>query len=152
MLEDRKTALENAAYGKVPECETEIPAFLTAERTFELLKEVAKRSVNAIKPTIKALKAGGNEIKKNDERVIEAISKLRLDDLRKEIFKEAGMDKFAISSTQLFQAALLKYAKENPNGFNEKLMVFEKKHEALMVSLMEGNLADLEKLLKNLDD
>jgi len=150
LLKQRNIALENAASGKIPDCDVEIPKFLTPDRIFHLLKEVAKRSVNTMKSAVVKLMSDGIEISASNSAVLEKLSSLKLDTLRKQIFKEEGLDKFGVSSMQLFQSALLKYTKEDPDKFNEKLKKFDEIHEAIMSKLMEGNIIEVENLLKKI--
>jgi len=139
LLNDAKTVFDKAFQGIPPDLRTEIPAFLTPELTLTLMKKMMKDSLFKIQDFLNELKGKGIQISYESPQVLMALQNLDLNGLRKKILVDEGLDKFQDPPMKIFQYATQKYASEDHDDFNKKIMKLELQNQKAMDALMKDS-------------
>jgi len=139
LLNEAKVTFDKAFTGVPPDLKTEIPAFLTAEVTLNLMKKIMKESLFKIQQFLQNLKEKGITISYQNPKVLMGLQDLKLDDIRKQILIEEGLDKFQDPALKIFQYATQKYSSEDPDQFNQKFMKLEMQNQKAMDALIKDS-------------
>jgi len=151
ILLEAKSALQKAVEGIPPDNKTDIPPFLTPKFVLELLGKIMKESLRKIQKSFQELKSQGVEISFNNPRILMTLHNLKLEDLRRDILIEAGLDKFEDPAAKIFQYATQKYTADNADRFSDKLMNLERQHQKAMDALLK-NSGDSDSLIAALGE
>jgi len=137
LINEAKNTFDKAFTGVPPDIKTEIPSFLTAELTLTLMQKIMKESLYKIQQFLKNLKEKGIHISYENPQVLMGLQDLRLDEIRNQILVEAGLDKYQDPPLKIFQYASQKYASEDPQSYNHKLMKLEMQNQNAMDALIK---------------
>ena len=80
-----KTSMENAATGKMPDNQTAIPEFLTAEKTLSIMANIMRETVKLMKVHFAKLKAQGETISLENPKILQTLNNIKVEDVRLKI-------------------------------------------------------------------
>jgi len=125
-IPDQLRAIREDLYTKL-----DIPEFLTPEVALELLAMVMKTSLKVIQAALKELKSQGEEISFNNPKTLTLLQGLHLEDVSKEIYLKAGLDKYG-QPEKILKFTTKKYLNHNTNNFYNNFVQLEKDNKKAM--------------------
>lgn len=130
LQKDMRNQMSNATKGVLPDSKTDIPEFLTPEKTLKIYERIMKTSALKIREVFQNLKQEGEEINLNNPRVLNSLNNVKLEEIKKLILQEEGLNNFDDAPSKILQYASIKFTRENSSGFAEKMKKLEFKHQA----------------------
>lgn len=142
-------SIENAIEGI---CDTvaEVPEFMTPEKTLKIFRRhLNEASLEILNVILKMREQGYSVEDLKNPKIMEKFEETKLEDLRNKVLVEEGLNEYEDHPSKIFQNALQKYG-SSERGFQQKVLVMNDTHEAIMSRIMKASLEELKEMKKKL--
>ncbi|CAD8070054.1 unnamed protein product [Paramecium sonneborni] len=140
-----KESFERSFSGQSPDPQTDIPPFLTADTTFEILEKVMTESALKLNEKLLELQEKGEQINFQSPRMMEIMQSLKMDSSKKQILEQYGLNKFEDPGSKILQYATQVYSQQPNNNFTIKMKQLDMKYQSIMEQLiMQGPMSNEE--------
>ncbi|CAD8058371.1 unnamed protein product [Paramecium primaurelia] len=140
-----KESFDRSFSGQSPDPKTDIPAFLTADTTFEILEKVMTESALKLNEKLLELQDRGEQINFQSPKMMEIMQSLKMDSSKKDILEQYGLNKFEDPGSKILQYATQVYSQQANSNFNIKMKQLDMKYQSIMEQLiMQGPMSNEE--------
>ncbi|CAD8145505.1 unnamed protein product [Paramecium octaurelia] len=140
-----KESFDRSFTGQSPDPKTDIPAFLTADTTFEILEKVMTESALKLNEKLLELQERGEQINFQSPKMMEIMQSLKMDSSKKDILEQYGLNKFEDPGSKILQYATQVYSQQQNSSFNLKMKQLDMKYQQIMEQLiMQGPMSNEE--------
>lgn len=112
----------------MPDAKSEIPEFLTKEKTLDILKQIFQLQQNKIKEALNKLKEEGLEINFHDPKVNQVLQNIKMEEVKERVLKENNLDDFDDPAEKILHYAIQKFSQED-HQFSQSYMNLEMGHQ-----------------------
>ncbi|CAD8074606.1 unnamed protein product [Paramecium sonneborni] len=145
LQKEMKESFDRSFAGQSPDPKTDIPPFLTADLTFEILEKVMTESALKLNEKLLELQEKGEQINFQSPKMMEIMQSLKMESSKKDILEQYGLNQFEDPGNKILQYATQVYSQQANSHFNTKMRQLDLIYQAIMEQLiMQGPMSNEE--------